>query len=175
MLRSRKVACRIVTTCFPMLVLAITSVSGQPLPQGAPVVAVDNPESLFVDDDPVVHLNKQTTLHILREIFQCNQWERADEWLTERYIQHNPNAASGQEALQRVFARGTERTENCGELRSGIVAVLGDDDKVAVIYRAVYRDPRNADDTYTSTYVDMWRFVDGKADEHWDSARLNTQ
>ena len=22
--------------------------------------------------------------------------------------------------------------------------------------------------TYTTTWFDMWRFVDGKADEHWD-------
>ena len=172
---SRKVANHFLVASFPMLFLGINAASAQPLPQGAPVVAVDHPESLFVDDDPVIHLNKQTTLHILREIFQCNQWERADEWLTERYIQHNPNAASGQEALQRVFARGTERIENCGELRSSIVAVLGDNDKVAVIYRAVYRDPRNEDQTYTSTAIDMWRFVGGKADEHWDSARLRTQ
>jgi predicted SnoaL-like aldol condensation-catalyzing enzyme len=173
--RSKKVDSRIVTMSLPMLFLGINLASAQSIPQGAPVVAVDDPESLFIDDDPVIHRNKQTTLHILRELFQCNQWDRADEWLTERYIQHNPNAASGQEALQRVFARGSDRTENCGEFRGGIVAVLGDDDIVAVIYRAVYRDPRNSDETYTSTYVDMWRFVEGKADEHWDSARLNTQ
>lgn len=145
------------------------------LPQDAPVVAVDDPESLFVDDDPIIHRNKQATLHILRELFQCNQWERGGEWLTDRYIQHNPNAASGQEALRRVFARGSDRTEDCGKLSGGVVAVLGDDDNVAVIYRIVYPDPRNPGQTYTSTMYDMWRFVDRKADEHWDSERLRTQ
>jgi len=27
-------------------------------------------------------------------------------------------------------------------------------------------------DTYTTTWFDSWRFVDGKADEHWDPATL---
>ena len=27
-------------------------------------------------------------------------------------------------------------------------------------------------DTYTTTWFDTWRFVDGKADEHWDPATL---
>ena len=26
--------------------------------------------------------------------------------------------------------------------------------------------------TYTTTWFDTWRFVDGKADEHWDPATL---
>jgi hypothetical protein len=34
-------------------------------------------------------------LHIMRELLQCNQWDRAGEWLTQAYHQHNPNAASG--------------------------------------------------------------------------------
>jgi len=32
---------------------------------------------------------------------------------------------------------------------------------------AVLRDPSR---THTTTWFDMWRFVDGKADEHWDPA-----
>jgi hypothetical protein len=44
-----------------------------PLLAQEPVVGVDDPESLFVDDDPVLHRNKQATLHIMRELLQCNQ------------------------------------------------------------------------------------------------------
>jgi predicted SnoaL-like aldol condensation-catalyzing enzyme len=34
-------------------------------------------------------------------------------------------------------------------------------------------DPRNPGQTYTTTHFDMWRFVDGKADEHWDEGAIN--
>jgi hypothetical protein len=51
-----------------------------------PVVGVKDPESLFKDSDPLHNRNKQATLHIMRELLQCGQWDRAGEWLTKRYI-----------------------------------------------------------------------------------------
>jgi predicted SnoaL-like aldol condensation-catalyzing enzyme len=139
-----------------------------------PVVGVDDPESLFVDEDPVLHRNKQATLHIMRELLQCNQWDRAGEWLTERYIQHNPNAASGLEGVVYFFTEvmGREPTENCDELTTEIVAVMADDDYVTVLLPRTYPDPRNPGKTYSTSWFDTWRFVDGKADEHWDPAMI---
>jgi hypothetical protein len=32
------------------------------------------------------------------------------------------------------------------------------------------KDPTDVTKSYTTTAFDMWRFVDGKADEHWDGA-----
>ena len=32
------------------------------------------------------------------------------------------------------------------------------------------KDSKDPTQTYTTTWFDMWRFVDGKADEHWDPA-----
>ena len=66
------------------------------VPQSAPVVGKAD-ESMFTDTDPALHRNKQATLHIMRELLQCGQWDRSGEWLTDRYIQHNPNASSGRE------------------------------------------------------------------------------
>ena len=62
-----------------------------------PVVGVKDPEALFNDKDPKLNRNKQAALHIERELLQCGQWDRAGEWLTQAYHQHNPNAASGSE------------------------------------------------------------------------------
>lgn len=149
--------------------------SGSLFAQAAPVVAVDDPESLFVDDDPVIHRNKQAALHIMRELLQCNQWDRADEWLTERYIQHNPSFASGRDTVVQAFSSFTTPNEDCDELTTGIVAVVADDDKVGVVIRREYPDPRNEGQTYTTIWYDMWRFVDGKADEHWDTATINAR
>lgn len=149
------------------------ALSGPVFAQAEPVVGVDDPESLFVDDDPAIHRNKQAALHIMRELLQCNQWDRADEWLTERYIQHNPNFASGRDTVVNAFSSFTTPTENCGELTREIVAVTADDEHVAVIMVREEPDPGNDGETYTTIWTDMWRFVDGKADEHWDSALKN--
>jgi hypothetical protein len=68
-----------------------------------PVVGHPNPESLFTDTDRTLHRNKQAALRIQRELLKCNQWARAGEWLTDRYIQHNPVAASGLKGVQEYF------------------------------------------------------------------------
>ena len=141
-----------------------------------PVVGVADPESLFVDDDPLHHRNKQTTLHIMREILQCGQWERSAEWFTDRYLQHNPNAASGRESVVAFFTQVLRqpRIADCPKLTTQIVAVMADDDYVTVLWPRTYVDPRSADPckTYSTSWFDTWRFVDGKADEHWDSATI---
>jgi len=141
-----------------------------------PVVAHPDPESLFTSRDPKLNRNKQAALHIMRELLQCNQWSRAGEWLTDKYIQHNPLAASGLKGVIEYFVNVAKRTptEPCTKLTSPIVAVQAEGDYVTVL--AVRQMPY-ADDpsqSYTTTWFDTWRFVDGKADEHWDPATLPT-
>lgn len=147
---------------------------GFPLLAQEPVVGVDDPESLFVDDDPVLHRNKQATLHIMRELLQCGQWDRAGEWLTDAYIQHNPNAASGLAGVVYFFTEvlGVQANEDCGELTTDMVAVMADDDYVTILRSQVLPHPNKPGETYSTSWYDTWRFVDGKADEHWDPATI---
>jgi predicted SnoaL-like aldol condensation-catalyzing enzyme len=140
-----------------------------------PVVGVDDPESLFEGGRTAEERrNKQAALHIMRELLQCNQWDRADEWLTEQYIQHNPNAESGRDGVVYYFTEvvGREPVANCGELTTEVVAVMAENDLVTVIMPRMYADPRSPGESYYTTWFDTWRFVDGKADEHWDPATI---
>ena len=139
-----------------------------------PVTGVKDPESLFKSSDAKLNRNKEATLHIMRELLQCGQWDRSGEWLTDKYIQHNPNAASGREGAVRFFTevRKVQRTANCGKLTTPVVAVMADDDYVTVLIARSYPDPRSPGKTYATSWFDTWRFVDGKADEHWDPATI---
>jgi predicted SnoaL-like aldol condensation-catalyzing enzyme len=156
------------------LLALLAVMAASPLIAQEPVVGVADPESLFRDDDPQLHRNKQAALHIMRELLQCNQWDRAGEWLTDRYIQHNPNAASGLEGVVYFFTQvmKRERVDNCGKLTTEVVAVMAEDDYVTVMMPRTYPDPRTPGKTYSTTWFDTWRFVDGKADEHWDPATI---
>ena len=115
-----------------------------PVPQSAPVVGKAD-ESMFTDTDPVLHRNKQATLHIMRELLQCGQWDRSGEWLTDQYIQHNPNASSGREGVVFFFTQVMKqpRTAQCDRLTTEIVAVTAEDDLVTVIWPRNYADPRS--------------------------------
>jgi predicted SnoaL-like aldol condensation-catalyzing enzyme len=145
-----------------------------------PVVGHPNPESLFTDTDPVLHRNKQAALRIQRELLKCNMWSRAGEWLTDRYIQHNPVAASGLEGVINYFVNVARRQplDPCPALSSedpnAVVAVIAEDDYVTILTKRIVPYADDPSQSYTTTWFDTWRFVDGKADEHWDPATLPT-
>lgn len=156
------------------LLLAALPAAAQQRALSDPVVAHPDPESLFTSKDPALHRNKQATLHIMRELLQCNQWNRAGEWLTDKYIQHNPMAASGLEGVKNFFINVAKRTPTptCTKLTSPIVAVQAEGDYVTVLAVRSYPYADDPGKSYTSTWFDTWRFVNGKADEHWDPATL---
>ena len=159
-------------------ILALTLLfTAFPLFAQEPVVGVANPESLFVDSNPQLNRNKQAALHIMRELLQCNQWDRAGEWLTNRYIQHNPNAKSGLAGVVYFFTKvvKVKRMDTCNKLTLPIVAVIAEGDYVTVMTPREYDDPRSPGKKYYTTWFDTWRFVDGKADEHWDPDRIRTR
>jgi predicted SnoaL-like aldol condensation-catalyzing enzyme len=137
-----------------------------------PVVGVADPESLFTSPDPKLNANKQVAYGIFRDLLEANHWELADKYLTERYIQHNPNAASGRAGVVKFFTEVVKVQPRPIEkkLRSKIVSVTAEGDLVTVAWPREYKDPKDPSKTYTTTWFDMWRVKDGKADEHWDSA-----
>ena len=143
-----------------------------------PVVPHPDPESLFASPDPVLHRNKQAALHIQRNLLKCNEWSRAGEWLTDAYIQHNPVAASGLEGVIYYFTQVARREplSPCPALSAedpnGVVAVMAEGDYVTILTRRIVPYADDPSQTYTTTWFDTWRFVDGKADEHWDPATL---
>ena len=44
---------------------------------------------------------------------------------------------------------------------------------MTIVRPYVVKDPKDPAKTYTTTWFDTWRIVNGKADEHWDSALKN--
>jgi predicted SnoaL-like aldol condensation-catalyzing enzyme len=145
-----------------------------------PVVGHPDPESLFTSPDPVLNRNKQAALHIQRELLKCNDWGRAGEWMTDKYIQHNPVAASGLAGVIYYFTQVAKRPvlNPCPALSASdpnaVVAVVAEGDYVTILTRRAVPYADDPSQNYTTTWFDTWRFVDGKADEHWDPATLPT-
>jgi len=130
-----------------------------------PVKPAADVESLFKDNDKKLNEMKQVAYHIEKDLLQCNHWDEADKWLTERYIQHNPLVASGRAGVVKFFG-SRSRAASCDKLNAPVVAVLADGDLVTVVTVADRKDSKGQ--AYTTTWLDMCRIVDGKADEHWD-------
>jgi len=135
-----------------------------------PVVPAQDIDALFRSPDPRLQANKMVVYGIYRDLLQAGHWELADKYLTDRYIQHNPNAASGREGVVRYFTevRKAKPQPIPAKLNSPIAAVIAEGDVVTVLSVAERKD--GAGKPYTTTWFDTWRIKDGKADEHWDCA-----
>jgi len=139
-----------------------------------PVVGAADPEALFTSKDKKLNTNKQAAMHIVRDLLEAGHWDEAPKWLTEKYIQHNPAFASGRQTVMTAFgARGTPRPiPDKNSWRTKVVSVVAEGDLVTVAILRDHVDPVTCK-PYTTTWFDMWRFVDGKADEHWDYGLIN--
>ncbi len=132
-----------------------------------PVKGVADPDALFKDKDPKLNAIKQVAYHIEKELLQCNYWDQADKWLSQRYLQHNPNVGSGLAGVVKFLGTRPKKA-SCDKLEAPVVAVMADGDLVTVVTAAQRKDGKG--EPYTTTWFDMWRIKDGKADEHWDPA-----
>lgn len=135
------------------------------------VEGVRDVEALFHSSDPKLNANKQIAYHILKDIPEAKTTAVIDQYLTERYIQHNPNIPSGRAGMKKMFAMlgplpATEK------LAMQVVSVVAEGEYVIVSSLEEAPDPKNPGKTYTTTHFNMWRMEDGKADEHWDSSTL---
>ncbi len=74
------------------LIVALGGVAGA-YAQEAVIEAKDK-DALFTSKDPVLHANKQIVYHIVKDLLEAGQWGEADKYLSERYLQHNPNVPS---------------------------------------------------------------------------------
>jgi predicted SnoaL-like aldol condensation-catalyzing enzyme len=137
------------------------------------VMGVPNAEALFHSKNPKLDRNKQAAYHIEKELLECGEWNRAGEWLTQAYHQHNPNAKSGLPGVVYFFTQVLKvKAKPCPEkMKSPVVAVIAEGDYVTVMTPRSYKDPKDPSKSYFTTWFDTWRFVDGKADEHWDPAQ----
>lgn len=139
------------------------------------VVGAPNAEALFTSPNPVLNRNKQAAYHIEKELLEDGHWEMAGRWLTKAYHQHNPNAKSGLDGVVYFFTQvlKVQPKPITKKMTTPVVAVVAEGDRVIVVTPRVVKDPKDPTKTYTTTWFDMWRFVDGKADEHWDGAIKN--
>lgn len=155
----------------PLILVATVLISGIVEAQ-APVVGVPNPEALFTSRNKKLNANKQVVLHIVRDLLEAGHWKDAPNYLTERYIQHNPMVASGLAPVMAFFGGMPERPiPKPTEWRTKVVSVVAEDDLVVVATARSLPRP-DGQGMYTTTWFDMWRIKDGKADEHWDGAEL---
>ena len=101
---------------------------------------------------PDTERNKQTVARLF-DAFQAGNIDAFDDLIVEDYVQHNPQAGNGLQAVKEFFAP-------VGPVDVEVYRVIGEGD--LVVAHSHYK-------TFNMAGVDIWRFNDeGKMIEHWD-------
>jgi|AGTN01.3.fsa_nt_gi Uncharacterized protein conserved in bacteria len=104
--------------------------------------------------------NKEVVIDFYTKIFVDKNFEAAKKHFGDRYIQHNPGAPDGPEALEKFLTAFWEKFPNA---RSEIKRVFADGDYVILHVHAI---PGPGDPGLA--IVDIFRLEAGKVVEHWD-------
>lgn len=140
-------------------------------------MTIDDTEAQVLD--PVAAkraAHKITVLTMMSLLTDPATSEQARAYLTETYIQHNPNIASGADAI--IAWTKTEEARRARESMRPAPeppVMVAEGDKVVMMISRDVPDPRDPGKTYRSYWFDMWRVEDGKLAEHWDGAPLSTE
>lgn len=105
--------------------------------------------------------NKRVAVHVLRQLFEEGNLKVADQYIRADYIQHNPMAPDGREAIKN-FIR--DWTAQFPDHVYNVKRVLAQGDLVMVHSNPVFEPG-----TRGSSVVDIFRFdKKGMIAEHWD-------
>lgn len=139
---------------------------------GAQVPVTANPDqaAMLASADPQLQANKRLVYDFWREVFEARHMELADKYLTDAYIQHNPNVPSGRAAFVDFFSKIGKPNPIEARITAPLVSIVAERDLVVLGFVREYDDPKEAGKKYTTTWFDMFRIVNGKIGEHWDSA-----
>lgn len=132
---------------------------------GLAVTPAADQQALLTSTDAKLAANKKLVYDFTRIVLSGRQLDRASEFLTIDYIQHNPNVETGLQGFIDFFSKlGGPRP--IPETVNGLVSITAEGDLVTMAFVNKLKDASGAE--YTTTWFDMFRVQDGKISEHWD-------
>ena len=136
-----------------------------------PVVPGKDQAAMLKSPDKKLAANKKVAYDFFRVVLRGMRLDQADKYMTNDYMQHNPNAETGMAGFKAYFnAIMPKELPPIPDTLPGLVAIQAEGDYVTLSFVKEYEDPSAKGKKYTTTWFDMFRIVDGKIVEHWDSA-----
>jgi predicted SnoaL-like aldol condensation-catalyzing enzyme len=134
-----------------------------------PPVGVADQAALLKSSNPKLAANKKLVFDMWRAIIQGAHTELAPKYFTPGYIQHNPNVATGRDAMVEYMKSTRPVKPIDPSINFPVVAIMAEGDKVLVATVSYSPDPEHPGQKYAGTHFDLFRIEHGKIAEHWDS------
>jgi len=138
--------------------------------QSQPAPQQTDQEQMLRADNPTLAANKRLVYDFYREVLEGGHVELADQYLTESYIQHNPNVPTGRAGFVSYFSRFAHPAPIAPRIKAPLIAIVAESNFVVLTFVHPAGDPKSATGRYTTTWFDMFRIENGRIAEHWDPA-----
>lgn len=160
----KKLACLLLPLAF--------AVNAQTPPKYDPPVPAKDQLALLKSSDAKLARNKKHVFDFWRIVYEGGHMERVNEFMTPRYIQHNPNVESGRDKFVQTIGAARPPREVQPTSKFPIISLIAEGDMVVVMWARKVRDRVHTEQTYDMTWFDVFRLdpASGLIDEHWDSS-----
>jgi predicted SnoaL-like aldol condensation-catalyzing enzyme len=153
-----------ILACCILLVAGLGAAQAQ-----VPPVAAPDQLALLKSPDPKLAANKKLVFDMYRSIVNAGRTDLAEKFFTKGYIQHNPNVASGRDALVEYIKKTRPVTPIPDTIGFPVISIMAEGDMVLVASVEYVDDPEKPGTKYTTTHFDLYRVEKGLIAEHWDN------
>src|SRR5262245_58931781 len=136
-----------------------------------PPTAAPDQATLLKAADPKLAANKKLVFDMYRAIIQAGRTDLAPQYFTPDYIQHNPNVATGLNALAAYIKRTRPVRPIEPNITFPVIAIMAEGDLVTVAVVSYAPDPANPGTKYANTHFDMDRIEHGRIAKPWRPRR----
>jgi predicted SnoaL-like aldol condensation-catalyzing enzyme len=126
-------------------------------------------KSMLYSKDPQLAKNKKIVYDFWRTVLEGGHLELTSQYLTETYIQHNPNVPTGRQGFIDFFGKFAKARPIVDTVQQPLISIVAEGNLVVTTYKEVHPDPKDPTTKYTTTSFDMFRIENGKIAEHWDA------
>lgn len=134
-----------------------------------PVVENPNHDLLLSSAVPELAANKRLVYDMWRTLIEARDTDAGQQYFSEGYIQHNPNADTGRAGVLAFFSSLGAPLPVQDRVQAKLVSILAERDLVVIARVDARTEPR----PYTTTWFDLFRIEGGLIAEHWDPAVLD--
>ena len=136
----------------------------------APPTQPPGQKSMLASEDPKLAQNKKLVYDFWREVLEAGHLDLAPQFMTETYIQHNPNVPTGRQGFIDFFSKFRKPQPIVDSIKGPLIAIVAEGNLVVLTFNRELPDPKDATKKYSTASFDMLRIEGGKIAEHWDSA-----
>jgi predicted SnoaL-like aldol condensation-catalyzing enzyme len=153
-----------VLACWILVLAGVSPILAQTPPTAAP-----DQLALLKSQDPKLAANKKLVFDMYRSIVNAGRTDLAEKFFTKGYIQHNPNVASGRDALVEYIKKTRPVRPIPDTIGFPVISIMAEGDMVLVASVEYVDDPEKPGTKYSTTHFDLYRVEKGLIAEHWDN------